>query len=141
MDNKARIRKLYEEGLNPRKLTVIDEIIADNYEGIYGAKGPDGFRQTIQPLLTAFPDITWTIEDIFAEGDRVAVRWTWQGTNDGPLRTIPATHKQIHDSGIVIYAFQDSKVVKAWVQTDRLGLLQQLGAIPPDASMSKPAAK
>jgi steroid delta-isomerase-like uncharacterized protein len=84
-------------------------------------------------LRTAFPDIRYTVEDLIAEGDRVAIRWRWSGTHRAPFRGIPVSQKQVSDSGIAIYRFQDGRIVQTWLETNRLGFLQQIGVVPPDA--------
>jgi steroid delta-isomerase-like uncharacterized protein len=130
--NKETIRTLYEDFLNTRKLELLSQIIADDYVGIYGQTGPAAFAETIQGLLQGFPDIQWKIEDLVAEGERVVVRWTWQGTHKNPFRGFPASHKQVSDKAIAIYQFKEGKIIHAWIETDRLGLLQQIGAVPAD---------
>lgn len=130
--NRETIRKLYEDFLNTGKLELLGQIIAEDYVGIYGQKGPSAYAETIRALRQGFPDIQWTIEDLVAAGDRVAVRWTWQGTHRGSFRGFPASQKQVTDNAIAIYQFRDNKVVQAWIQSDRLGVLQQIGAVPQD---------
>lgn len=134
--NKEMVRKLYEDLLNTGKLELLDHVIAEDYVGIYGQKGPAAFAETIQTLRQGFPDIQWTIEDLVAAGDRVAVRWTWQGTHTNPFRGFPATNKKVTDKAIAIYQFRDNKVIQAWIETDRLGVLQQIGAVPQDLGLT-----
>jgi predicted ester cyclase len=71
-----------------------------------------------------------TVEDLIAEGDRVAVRTRWQATHTGAFRGIPPTGKRITNTSITIYQLADHKLVHAWIETDRLGTLQQMGASP-----------
>jgi predicted ester cyclase len=130
--NKETVRKLYEEIINTGKLELLDQIIAEDYVGIYGQKGPSAYAETIKALRQGFPDIQWTIEDLVAAEDRVAVRWTWRGTHKGQYRGFLPSQKQITDKAIAIYQFRGDKIVHAWIETDRLGLLQQIGAVPPD---------
>ncbi len=139
MDNRQIVRSIYEDYLNKGNVGGLRDIIAPEYQGIYDTRGPDGFIQTIQRVRTAFPNIQWKIEDAIAEGDKVALRWTWTGTHSGPLGDMPPTGKTVHDSGIAIYELRDGKVVQSWVQTDRLGLMQQLGAAGPmnNSNMNK----
>jgi steroid delta-isomerase-like uncharacterized protein len=90
-------------------------------------------RTNNTPMLsprTGFPDIQFSIEQLIAEADRVAIRWTWQATHTGAFRGIPPTGKHVTNSGIAIYQLADHKIVRNWVETDRLGALQQLGTIP-----------
>jgi predicted ester cyclase len=72
----------------------------------------------------------YTLDDVVADGDRVAVRWTWRGTFERPFRTFAATRAQITNPGIGIFQVANGKVVRAWLETDRLGFLQSIGAIP-----------
>jgi predicted ester cyclase len=79
--------------------------------------------------------VFWTVqliaEDMIAEGDKVVVRSTFRGTHKGDLMGIPPTGKQVTMPLILIYRIADDKIVEHWMQADALGLLQQLGVIPP----------
>jgi len=90
----------------------------------------EGWRQFIGAFFGGFPDMRLVVEDIVAAGDRVAVRWTFQGTHQGEFLGIPPTGKQVTMSAIEINRVHDGKVAEHWVQFDQLGLLRQLGAIP-----------
>ncbi len=127
---KEAVRRLYEECLNKRNYGSLKEIFSDEYTGAAGEKGPAGFEQNIRPLIAAFPDIQWKVEDLVQEGDEVAVRHSWKGTNTGIFRGIAATNKPFTDSGLGIFQFEDGKIVAAWILTDRLGFVQQLGVVP-----------
>jgi steroid delta-isomerase-like uncharacterized protein len=131
-ESKATVCRIYDEILNTGRLELLGEIISDDFINAQGMKGPDGFAQIITSLRHAFPDIKWEIEDLIAEGDKVVVRWTWTGTNSGSFRGFPVSNKKVTDHAIAIYQFKDNKVVQAWLQTDRLGFLVQIGVIPPD---------
>lgn len=80
--------------------------------------------------LTAFPDLHFTFEDFIAEGDQVVVRWTPSGTQKGELMGIPPSGKSFSATGIEIYRFEGGKIVEHWLESDMLGLLQQLGVVP-----------
>jgi predicted ester cyclase len=136
--NKETVRRLYEDCLNKRNYALMKELIDDNFTGEGGAKGPDGFEHTIKPLVESFPDIQWKVDDLIGEGDEVVVRHSWVGTNKGVFRGIPATNKSITNDGIAIFLFKDNKIVRAWVQTDRLGFLQQVGVVPVDLFPNAP---
>jgi predicted ester cyclase len=82
------------------------------------------------PWFAAFPDIHFAVEDLIAEGDRVAARVTMRGTHQGDLMGIPPTGKQVSWTGIEIDRIKDGKYVESWLNTDDLGLMQQLGVIP-----------
>lgn len=81
-------------------------------------------------LRAGVPDLQETIEDLLAEGDRVAYRVTLRGTHLGELLGIPATGRTIAVAGIVIDRIADGKIVEEWNQSDLLGLMRTLGAIP-----------
>lgn len=130
---KETIRRLYEDCLNKRNYSLIDEFFSDDYRGIRGESGAAGFAATTQSIIDAFPDIQWKVEDLVAEDDKVVIRWATCGTHKGTFRGLfPATQKQINDHAIVIYQFKNSKIIKAWMEMDRLGFLYQIGALPHD---------
>lgn len=128
--NKQLIGKLYEDCINPGKMELLPQLIADDYVDVRGEKGPAAFADTVMSLRQGFPDIRFTVEDLIAEGDRVTVRWKWRGMNTDSFRGFPASQKQVTNDGIVIYRIRDDKIVQAWIQIDRLGVLQEIGAVP-----------
>jgi steroid delta-isomerase-like uncharacterized protein len=85
-------------------------------------------------LLHAFPNIRFTVDDVFGKGDRVAIRWTWRGTHENAFRNYAATHRPVETTAIAIYQLRDGKIVRTWLQSDRLGVLQQLGVVPREVS-------
>lgn len=95
----------------------------------------EGIKQFYDALMPAFPDARVTGEDMVAEGDEVAYRFTFRGTNRGEFMGIPATGEQVTVSGIAICRFADGKCVERWMSADMLGMMQQLGVIPaPEAT-------
>ena len=130
--NKATARRLGER-INQGDLTVIDELCTPNHVSHNPPNtthGPEEYKQNFALLLAAFPDLHFTIEDQFAEGDKVATRLTTRGTHTGDFRGIPPTGKQVTTTGITISHWVGGKSDEVWVNSDSLGLLQQLGAIP-----------
>jgi predicted ester cyclase len=79
---------------------------------------------------TAFPDLRLTVNDLFAENDRVAVRWTGEGTHNGELAGISPTGRRIKLTGMTILRIDGGRIVESWTELDMLGLLQEIGAIP-----------
>ena len=134
-ENKAIIRRNCEEILNKGDLAVAGETIANNYvyhgSGGQEFKGPEGFKQFITMLRTAFPDFHCTVEDMFAEGDKVAHRLTLRGTHKGEFMGIAPTGKQVAITANVISRFAGGKEVEAWSNLDDLGMMQQMGVAPP----------
>src|SRR3989442_768647 len=96
-ENKAVVRRVFEEGVVGGNLDAVSESIAPNYVNhtFPGGPGPDGFKQVIIMFKAAFPDMGLTIEDMIAEGDRVATRGTWTGTHQGDFMGVPATGKHV----------------------------------------------
>jgi steroid delta-isomerase-like uncharacterized protein len=127
--NKRSVEQLFE-AFNHGDLSEIDVLVAPAYVGAQGDKGPAGFRAVVVGLRTAFPDLRYTLDDVVADGDRVAVRWHWTGTHRGPFRAFPATGKAVRNTGAGIFRLHDGKIVAAELETDRLGFLEQIGAVP-----------
>jgi steroid delta-isomerase-like uncharacterized protein len=134
-ENKAKVRRMIEEVWNKGDLAVVDELVAPNYvyhfPGREEIKGPEGLKQFATIIRTAFPDFHITIDDMVAEGDEVACRYTYQGTHKGEFLGIAPTGKQFKATGIMISHASGDKEVEVWESIDRIGMLQQIGIIPP----------
>jgi steroid delta-isomerase-like uncharacterized protein len=134
-ESKALVRREYELGVNEKDFDVRDGALASNYIGHFPGlppiQGIEAFKQFTSGFFTAFPDLQTTIEDLIAEGDKVAVRQTWRGTHTGNFLGIPPTGKQVTFTSTEFYRVAGGKLAEEWVELDMLGLLQQLGAIPP----------
>src|SRR5579872_3173950 len=139
--NKQVVERLYEQAFNKKNLTLVPELIAEDYVGAQGEKGPLGFQATFVQLFKAFPDIHYEIQDLLAEGDKVVIRWKWQGTHTGMFRDYPPTGKTVTNNGMAIFQLRDYKIVKAVVQTDRLTFLQDMGVIPAELTRPVPQAQ
>ncbi len=85
-------------------------------------------KQINLAMLAAFPDLKFEIDDMFAEGDKVVVRYTMTGTNQGSYMGAPPTGKKISLNGISIYKIAGGRLVESWGVFDRLSLMQQLDA-------------
>lgn len=92
--------------------------------------GPEGYLDVIGMMRTGFPDIQWTLDEMVAENDRVAARFTMRGTHQGPFLGVPATGKTIIAQAVNFYRFSEGKIVEERGQPDLLNLLQQIGGIP-----------
>lgn len=135
-DNKTKARRIYDEVFNRGDLDVVDELVTPDiidheepFPGVTGS-GAEGLRQTVAILRTAFPDLTMTVEDMVAEGDKVVTRVTVRGTHQGEFLGMPPSGRQINVAVIDIVRFADGKMIEHWGQTDQMALLQQLGVIP-----------
>ena len=132
-NNKALVGRYIDE-LNQNNTGIIQELFAADgkvYSAAGGELGREAFRGFVATLHGAFPDFRWTTEDIITEGDKAVFRWTFRGTHEGEFRDIAPTNKQIAYGGISIVRIANGKFVEGWAYGDTLGLLQQLGAIPP----------
>jgi len=93
-------------------------------------RGPQGYLSIIGMMRNGFPDIQWTLEELIAEQDKVAARFTMRGTHDGMFFGVPPSGKKISVQAMNFYRFSDGKIVDERGQPDLLGLLQQIGAVP-----------
>ena len=93
-------------------------------------RGPAGYLAVIAMMRGGFPDIQWTLEDMVAEGDKVAARFMMRGTHHGTFFGVPPTGKPIKVQAINFYRLNDGQIVEEHGQPDMLGLLQQIGAVP-----------
>ena len=139
-DNKALNRRFVEEVINEGNLDAIDELldpgVVDHAAPPGVPTGREGAKQFFAIVRSAFPDLHHTIEDMIAEGDKVVMRSTWSGTHQGEFMGIPATGRRVRVSAIDISRVADGRIVEHWEQSDALGLMQQLGVIPPPEQAS-----
>jgi steroid delta-isomerase-like uncharacterized protein len=133
--NKETIHRHVEEIFNKGKLAVADEIVSPEYvyHGPIGEyKGLEGFKQMVAMALKIFPDIHYTIDDMVAEGDKIAIRYTMTGTFQGEFMGFPPTGKRIKMSQAFFYRFKNGKEVEALPFSDNLDMYRQMGIpIPP----------
>ena len=132
--NKALVRRAFEEAWNKGNLAVEDEVVAEDFvhhgpthrEGLHGREEE---KQSVAAIHSAFPDIYTTIEDQIAEGDKVVTRWTARGTHKGGFMGIAPTDKEVTVTGITINRIIEGKIMEEWVSWDTFGVLQQLEAV------------
>jgi steroid delta-isomerase-like uncharacterized protein len=133
-DNKQLVRRLCDV-FNTGNLNVIDEVATEDFV-LHHATDRDipsreMYKQTFGLTRNAFPDMRLVIDDIFAEGDKVACRWTVSGTHQGEYQGIPPTNNKVVVSGNNIFRIANGKVAEIWSRSNTLGMMQQLGVIPP----------
>ena len=135
-ENKAMVRRICDEVWNGGQLDVVDELFSPTYIGRMpgmpsgGVKGPEGFKNLVSSFRSAFSDLNLTLEDIFAEGDKIVFRWTSRGTNDGTFNNMPPTGRKIEIMGVTIFRISNHLVQEEWEGFDSMALMQQLGVIP-----------
>jgi steroid delta-isomerase-like uncharacterized protein len=130
--NKAIVRRFLED-YTP---AVVDDLLVPNYIHHDPSLPPemqhgrDAYKQINTMFHAAFPDLTVTVEDLVAEGNKVAARWVWGGTQRGEMMGIPPTNKQVTATGTSIHRVAEGKIVESWFNFDSLGMMQQLGVVP-----------
>lgn len=131
--NKAVARKLFEVALNQDNWDLYNQIHSNDFIAHAGNRSA-GLAEDLQSAKgwrQAFPDGRYTIDQMICEGDMVMVRWTGRGTNTGEGNGLPATGKHMEATGITVFHIVDGKIVEEWNEYDMLGLLRQLGLLPP----------
>ena len=131
-ENKNIVRR-YQEIYNSNNLDALSEVVSENLltpkimPGI--PTGIEGAKAAHQIMLTGFPDYQTVIDDLIAEGDKVAARITMSGTNTGSFIGIPPTGKHVLFTGMYIARITNGKIVEHWGEEDGVSLLQQLGVL------------
>ena len=132
-ENKSLVHRYVEQILNRGNMAVADELLAPDYRRhISPTTAPlsiDVQKQRLAGIRTAFPDWHLTVEDMIADGDRVAFRATIRGTHKGTFQSIAPTGTAVTVSALDIVRIENGKLVEHWGGPDLLNLLQQLGAV------------
>ena len=133
-ESKAIVRRLIEDHWNGKNLALVSEFFAPTVTLLTPdgrLSGLQGASFLLQAYSTAFPDFRIAIDDVVAEGNKVVIRWTFNGTNRGALPPIPATGKHVSVPNVIgIFQLGAGKVVEAHLSWDRYELRQQLGLLP-----------
>ena len=134
-ENRALIQRFVGEVFNRGNLDVVDDIFAPVYVGHTAGlpeqtSGPEGVKEFIGLYSSAFPDVHTTIEDIIAEGDKVAYRWTAVGTHRAELLGVAPSNNRVELTGITIERIEDGRIVETYNNFDQAGMMRRIGAIP-----------
>lgn len=131
-ENKRLVEK-HIESFNEKDLTAFLETLAENAV-IHGAnedyEGTDGLERFAATQVERFPDGRITVEDLFAAGNRVALRFTLTGTQQGPFLGADPTGQEVQMSGMAICRVEDGEIAEIWLESDQSGVLQQFGVLP-----------
>ena len=136
-ENKALARRELQEIFAAKgNLDAAEEIYAPDYishqpAGDEDLRGPEAIKQFAAGVRQAFPDLEITVEDQIAEGDKVLTRFRTRGTHQGELWGIPPTGKEVEITNMSMCRIEGGKMAEEWPAPDRLGMMQQLGVIPP----------
>lgn len=133
----AGVVRRFIENFNAGRLDKIDEEFDESYvldfPGGPAGAGKAGIRQATRDFRAAFPDLSFSTDDLFAESDRAAWRWTMTGTHKGNLGPFPPSGRSVRLSGISLFQLRDGRIERDCVRADMVGLLGQIGAIPAPA--------
>jgi hypothetical protein len=137
-ENKSLVRRYFEDA--PRNPDACDEIFAPvvrwhaiqhvSFNSPDFDSSPQSEKEANEWLHTVWSDWHATIDELIAEGDQVVMRWTFYGTQQGELFSLPPTHKSVAYSGINIFRIVDSRIAEISDIYDRLWMWQQLGVLP-----------
>jgi steroid delta-isomerase-like uncharacterized protein len=132
-DNKAVVSKFVEEVINQNRMDRADDLVVEDFvelDPLPGQRqGREGLKEVLGMMRSAFPDIHWALEEMVAEGDTVASRFTWTGTHRGEFLGVPATGRSVVIKGMVMDQLADGKMSKSRILMDSLGMMQQLGVM------------
>ena len=142
-DNKAMLRRIFDECFNQGNLATADELISPDSQDLSPGTppglpmtGPDTLKAIVPMLRTAFPDLRATVDEVIAEGDALSARVTFTGTHRGAFMGIPPTGKRVSWSAMEIVHVRDGKFVSHYGIQDGMSLMQQLGVMPAAAPAS-----
>ena len=128
--NKALLRSFYKEVYVDWNMALVDEVVSPRFTSHDWPDdfptGPRAFREYYGAIRTAVPDARYEVDDLIAEGDRVAVRWRLLGTHEGVFDGIAPTGRSITLKGIAIYRVEGGMLMERWVVSDLHGLLEEL---------------
>jgi steroid delta-isomerase-like uncharacterized protein len=133
-ENKIRERRFVKEILNKGNMAVAAELVTEDFvelDPLPGQQqGREGLIEVISMIRTAFSDFEWTIEELIAEGDKVASYNVWRGTHQGVFLGIPPTGKRVTVRSMVFDYYVDGKLKESRLLMDIMSLMQQLGVVP-----------
>jgi steroid delta-isomerase-like uncharacterized protein len=136
--NIATSKRGLEEAFNRGNLNVIDEDTTEDFVGhdpIMGEQDRESAKQQIAGYRQAFPDLHIAIEDIFASGDKVVMRWSASGTFENEFMGLKPTHEEGDPvRGITIDRYEGGKIAESWTQWETLTFMRNVGAIPEEAA-------
>ena len=138
-ENKKVVRRFWGVWEEDDFIGLIDELLAPDYVNHSPGTpdqpaGPEGVKAIVSMFRSGMPDLRVTIDDMIAEGDKVATRYTVEGTHEGELFGVPPTGRRPSIESSTVEQVSDGKIREHWRVTDTLDMMQQLGAIPEHAA-------
>ena len=133
-ENKALVRRFFEVGPSRGDLRAARELLTDDFAlhvPLPCSPGVQGIIEVISACRAAFEHLDVALEDMVAEGDRVAARFVARGIHRGDFMGQPATGRSITMTGIEIFRIENGRIAELWGEANLLGLMGQLGIMPP----------
>lgn len=132
-DNKQLVRRLNR--MWQGDVAIVDKLFARdfvNHDPVLpdAPPGPEGVKQVVGMMKQAFPDVSFEIQQLVAEDDKVVFRTVGRGTHEGTFMGVEPTGRAVELSGFVMFRIEDGRIVERWGTFDTVGLLDQLGALP-----------
>lgn len=128
----------YLEAFNGKDREALSEVVADDvveHGTHWEVEGFEEFIDYVEENVNTFADYTGTTEEMIAEDGTVTVRYTVRGTHEGEYLGIEPTGREVEWTGIAMYAVEDGEIAEIWIESDQLGLLEQLGLVEPPAHL------
>jgi steroid delta-isomerase-like uncharacterized protein len=133
-DVRSLVRRYIDRVWNDADFVAFEALTQPHFLYRLGSQPPReraAMKQFLQATHVAFPDWHVDIDDLIVEGQLAAARWHGQMTHNGPFRGQAPTGRRISLSGTNVYRIEDGRIAAEWEQMDSLGMLQQLGLLPP----------
>ena len=130
-ESRSLIERYFQDILSKGNTAAANELLAPDvtYHGMEIIQGIEDFMQYVVKLHTAFPDLSFIVEDEVNNGKKAAGRYSMRGRHRGEFLGMPATNNHVEVRGIDMFHITDGQIQEIWVSLDSLGLMQQLGAI------------
>ena len=132
-ENKQVLRRFTDEFINTGDPSLAAQFVSP--DAVFHAptspeplRGPEGYLQLLGMLRAAFPDVQWTLEEMVAEGDKVAARFTMRGTHQGPFFGLPSSGRAFTATSMAFYRLDAGKIVEENGMPDMASIMRQIGA-------------
>lgn len=129
------MRQILDQAFNRGNLTFVDELVSveiSTHFSVWGLPANRlGLKHMIANLRFAFPDLHCTIDDEIGEANRIAALWTMRGTHTGAYFGILPTGRPVKVQAVIFARTEKDWIVEQWILIDQIGILQQIGVVPP----------
>lgn len=134
LENKKKIARdyfsLFASGTTTKAENLLDEKFKLHFPGVPQPMNKKESIDLMNTYLRAFPDMKFTVENVFGEGDLITIQVKGTGTHKAEFRGVPPTNKPFTSTGVSVLRIVNDRIVEEWTQFDALGMLIQIGALP-----------